>query len=185
MPPEYIIGIIAIITIFIIVLYVLSSNSNTITHDTSKTPKKQEKDQKLPADVRINMYIGADGTGTLELTIIPKFPGDPNVAQVNLKLTKGNSVCPSSVNGVLEKIQSISVAKNLLSIIVTNYVTNTPVTIIFDISTITNGIVTAYKGTIFNTSKISINTGMNNDKNVTSILFHDNSHNKLNFSEYT
>lgn len=187
MPPEYIIGIIAIITIFIIVLYVLSSKHTTTTNDTTGTPTKQDQ-KPLSADVRINMYIGTDGSGTAQLTIIPKFLGDPNVAQINLKLSKGSSVCPSGVggvNGVLVKIQSISVAKNLLSIIVTNFATNTPVTIIFDTSSITNGNVASDKGTVFDTSKISINTGIHNGKNLTAILFHDNNHNKLEFSEYS
>jgi len=187
MPPEYIIGIIAIITIFIIVLYVLNSKHTTTTQYTAETPKKQYK-KPLSADVRINMYIGVDGSGTVQLTIIPKFLGDPNVATINLKLSKGNSICSSDVggvNGVLVKIQSISVAKNLLSIIVTNNDTNTPVTIIFDTSSITNGNVASDKGTVFDTSKISINTGMHNGKNLTAILFHDNNNNKLEFSEYS
>lgn len=190
MPPEYIIGIIAIITIFIIVLYVLSSKNITTTQYTAETPKKPKKQYQKPlsADVRINMNIGADGSGTVQLTIIPKFLGDPNVATINLLLSKGNSVCSSDVggvNGVLVKIQSISVAKNLLSIIVTNNATNTPVTIIFDTSSITNGNVVSDKGTVFDTSKISINTGIHNGKKLTAILFHDNNHNKLEFSEYS
>lgn len=186
MPPEYIIGIIAIITIFIIVIYVLSSKSTTPNpvKVINQKSKPKPKPKPIPADVRINMKINPDDTGSIEITIIPGFVGDKNVKNLNLNFTKGKNSCAPNINGLLVKLQFIEVANNLISFTTNIDTTDTPFTAILDTTTITNGKTNIIKGTHFDPSKVLAHSGTLNSKNVDTIVFYDNSNNKLEFNQY-
>ena len=186
MPPEFIIGIIAVIAIFIIVIYVISTNNKSITTNAKPADNSSNNDSKKiarKADVRMNMLLNADGTGSLELTIIPSFIGDPNVQNLTFTLSSGKSVCPSNANGLLVKIQSLSVAKNLISFIVNISGLDSPLTILLDTTTVKNGSIINHGGSNYDTSKIVADTGTLNNKKINVIKFFDNSKNKLEFTE--